>query len=141
MLHAIQSAAARYSRFIEPLASCSIDYYFRVFVRVHESKTAVKQASTKTAMVYHCSGCKSFNLQPIGKPQTANGRFGPAVAPTVGDICKLCQRVYHVSSYDSFVVTKGDFVSLSMYSRLPVHFILNLFITTSFCVVFLTTCT
>jgi tRNA G26 N,N-dimethylase Trm1 len=45
LLHSIQSSAARYRRWIEPLASCSIDFYVRIFIRVHDSASMVRQAA------------------------------------------------------------------------------------------------
>ncbi|KAK6097969.1 RNA methyltransferase tRNA(m5U54)methyltransferase [Batrachochytrium dendrobatidis] len=99
LLHSIQSTAAKYRRTIEPLLSCSIDFYVRVFVRVRDSAALVKQAASKTSMVFHCSGCRSFVLQPIGKlNQKAKGiRYGPAVGPSMDKMCVHCGSICHMA--------------------------------------------
>jgi tRNA (guanine26-N2/guanine27-N2)-dimethyltransferase len=45
VLHALQTSAARYKRVITPLASFSIDFYIRMFVRVHTSPKEVKRTA------------------------------------------------------------------------------------------------
>ncbi|KAF7256544.1 hypothetical protein EG68_07220, partial [Paragonimus skrjabini miyazakii] len=57
LLHAIQSAASRHSRVIEPLLSLSIDFYARVFVRVWTSAGSVKAVAAKHAICFTCTGC------------------------------------------------------------------------------------
>ena len=44
LLYAIETAANRHGRHIQPLLSVSIDFYVRVFVRVYTSSLVVKQA-------------------------------------------------------------------------------------------------
>ncbi|KAI8926939.1 N2,N2-dimethylguanosine tRNA methyltransferase-domain-containing protein [Entophlyctis helioformis] len=89
LLHAIQSAAARCRRGIEPLLSCSIDFYVRVFVR---------EAASKSSLVYHCTGCKSFVLQPLGKvtKRDTSIRYGPSLGPTMDQQCIHCGNPSHV---------------------------------------------
>ena len=41
LLHALDTSAARYRRYIQPVLSCGIDFYVRVFVRVFESPSEV----------------------------------------------------------------------------------------------------
>ncbi|TPX63211.1 hypothetical protein SpCBS45565_g06767 [Spizellomyces sp. 'palustris'] len=98
LLHTVQTSAARYKRCIEPLLSLSIDFYVRIFVRVYTSPALVKKAAGKTSMVYHCSGCRSFVLQPIGKsPQNGDGKkVGAACGPNVGSTCEHCGRRFHI---------------------------------------------
>jgi tRNA (guanine26-N2/guanine27-N2)-dimethyltransferase len=67
LLHSIQSTAAKYKRCIEPLMSCSIDYYVRVFVRVWSDVKVVKQCSVKSSFLTFCQGCKLFQVQHFGK--------------------------------------------------------------------------
>lgn len=43
VLHTLATSAARYGRYIEPLLSLSIDFYVRLFVRVHSSPIDVKK--------------------------------------------------------------------------------------------------
>ena len=47
--------------------SLSIDFYVRVFVRVHTSAETVKDSATKQMYVYQSSGCDSFYTQPVGR--------------------------------------------------------------------------
>ncbi|KAI9205119.1 N2,N2-dimethylguanosine tRNA methyltransferase [Polychytrium aggregatum] len=92
-LHTIQTSAARHKRYIVPLASCSIDFYIRMFVRVYTSPQEVKKLASKTAMVYHCNGCRSFVTQPIGK-YVENGnsvKGGPANGPLAAQACGFCE--------------------------------------------------
>jgi tRNA G26 N,N-dimethylase Trm1 len=44
VLHAISTSAARYGRYIHPVLSLSIDFYVRMFVRVHAAPIEVKKA-------------------------------------------------------------------------------------------------
>lgn len=88
VLHSIESAANRYQRHIVPIASCSIDFYVRVFVRVFKSPVNVKQAMTKLSYVYQCVNCDSFHLQKLG---AAHGNtFHASRAPVVGQECDQC---------------------------------------------------
>jgi len=98
LLHAVQSSAARYRRTIVPLLSCSIDFYIRVFVKVYTSASMVKQAASKSSMVYHCTGCKSFAINPLGKClQNGNNRvYKVNTGPTVNSTCNICGSKYHI---------------------------------------------
>ncbi|VDO05284.1 unnamed protein product [Rodentolepis nana] len=58
LLHAIQQAASRHDKVIEPLLSLSIDFYARVFVRVRSSASGVKHIASRLAIVYSCTGCQ-----------------------------------------------------------------------------------
>lgn len=42
VLAAIESQANRYKRYIEPLLGVAVDFYLRVFVRVHNSPAEVR---------------------------------------------------------------------------------------------------
>ncbi|VDD90476.1 unnamed protein product [Enterobius vermicularis] len=67
LLKALDSHANRYARYIEPLLSLSIDFYVRVFVRLHTSAHHAKDSITKAANVLACVGCHSLQLQPLAK--------------------------------------------------------------------------
>jgi tRNA (guanine26-N2/guanine27-N2)-dimethyltransferase len=97
LLGTIQSSAARYRRSIEPMMSCSIDYYVRIFVVVRNDATVVKQASSKTSLLYYCQSCKSFETQPIGKfIRTEKGsKYGPC-AVNISPDCMQCGSKYHI---------------------------------------------
>lgn len=93
ILQCIESHANRYSRYIEPLISLSIDFYFRVFVRVRSGQGKVKRSASKMAMVYSCRGCGSFSLQKIGEMTPTKGdnfKYSPAFGPPVTDTCEHC---------------------------------------------------
>lgn len=93
LLNAIQSHAARYSRYIVPVLSMSIDFYFRVFVRVYSGQYKAKFSAAKSGLVYHCIGCGSFIAQPLGLTLPAKGdnvKFTPAHAPPVKELCEHC---------------------------------------------------
>ncbi|KAF0691189.1 Aste57867_17537 [Aphanomyces stellatus] len=98
VLHSIESAAAKYGKYIVPIVSCSIDFYVRVFVRVYKSPVNVKASMTKQSYVYQCTGCDSFHLQSLGK---FNGKTYHAsfVEPSVvGDgTCDQCGRRFKMS--------------------------------------------
>ncbi|KAI9595646.1 N2,N2-dimethylguanosine tRNA methyltransferase [Syncephalis fuscata] len=114
VLHSLQTSAARYKRCITPLASFSIDFYIRMFVRVHTSPKGVKQVANKTAMIYHCTGCRSFTEQPLGKI-TTNGtqeKFGVASAPTANSPCQYCGHTLHIGGpYWSAPIHNAEFLS------------------------------
>ncbi|ORY00484.1 N2,N2-dimethylguanosine tRNA methyltransferase [Basidiobolus meristosporus CBS 931.73] len=98
VLNSLQASAARYKRQIVPLMSCSIDFYVRLFVRVFTSPAEVKKYASKTSMVYHCTGCKSFQTQPLGKI-TIDGnstKYGPMTGPAVNGLCEHCGSKHHV---------------------------------------------
>ena len=45
VLNTISTSAARYGRYIEPLLSLSIDFYVRIFVRIHAAPVEVKKVA------------------------------------------------------------------------------------------------
>ncbi|KAI9249791.1 N2,N2-dimethylguanosine tRNA methyltransferase [Phascolomyces articulosus] len=99
VLNTLQTSAGRYKRHIVPLMSCSIDFYLRVFVRVYTSPQGVKKAASKTAIMYECSGCHSYAVQPLGKIQikdNGNERHVPGTGPPVDEHCRNCGNTHHV---------------------------------------------
>ncbi|KAI9723099.1 MAG: RNA methyltransferase tRNA(m5U54)methyltransferase [Chrysothrix sp. TS-e1954] len=105
ILHSIATTAARYGIAIEPLLSLSIDFYVRVFVRIHHSSAEVKLLAAKTMLVYGCDqGCGSWELQHIGRTQSFKAKNdtqvfkhslaqGPSSTPT----CEHCGFKTHLS--------------------------------------------
>ena len=93
LLAAVETAAARAGRTIEPLLSASIDFYARVFVRVRAAPGAAKSLPLRLAHVYQSVGCDSFHLQRVGRDASKPNRHGArdpnnakvvaAVAPAV----------------------------------------------------------
>ena len=45
VLNTITTSASRYGRYIEPLLSLSVDFYVRLFVRLHSAPIEVKKAA------------------------------------------------------------------------------------------------
>eukprot|EP00047_Mylnosiga_fluctuans_P012301 m.25284 g.25284 ORF g.25284 m.25284 type:complete len:645 (-) comp4140_c0_seq2:811-2745(-) len=98
VLSSISSHASRYRRYITPLMSCSIDFYVRIFVRVHTSAALMKRAASKVGSVYQCTGCDSFALQPNGRiVETGKSiKFKPAMGPPVDRHCDECGNSFHI---------------------------------------------
>ena len=98
ILQCLDSHANRYSRYIVPLISLSVDFYFRVFVQVFESQKQVKQSCTKKAMVHECVGCGAFELQPLAQAVPTRGednfKFLPGIGPPVPQECEHCGHHY-----------------------------------------------
>lgn len=90
VLGALELAAARANKAITPVLSLSIDFYVRVFVRVHASPAAAKLASTRLATVWQSANCDSFHLQPLGRLVSRGGkpaRLAPPSGPPVPPVC------------------------------------------------------
>ena len=98
ILHTIATTAARYGLAIEPLLSLSIDFYVRIFVRIHRSPGEVKFLASKTMVVYGCdNGCGAWSIQHLAKARgkiAKNGdtiyNFTSALAPSVDRLCEHC---------------------------------------------------
>lgn len=106
ILHAIASSAARYGLAIEPLLSLSIDFYARVFVKIHKSPADVKFLAGKTMVVYSCDqGCGAWETQLLARNLLKPNKSGKgtywkhvfAQAPTVGQECQHCGRNRHLA--------------------------------------------
>lgn len=99
VLHTVATSAARYGRYIEPLLSLSIDFYLRIFVRVHTKPLEVKKLPSKTGLVYTCTGCQNWAEHRMGRVSNVDGRekFHPSQVPQVGSSCSECGSRYHVS--------------------------------------------
>lgn len=96
MLGTIASAAARYKKAIEPVLSLSIDYYFRVFVRITTSPLKVKELAANTMLSYHCVGCGYQVDQRLGRLNGKNHQT-PRVSKLPGENCNYCDRVFHLA--------------------------------------------
>lgn len=73
LLDLIISAAARCGRSVEPLLCLSIDFYFRLFVRVHDKACLSKITAASTSLVFYSQSSASFWLQPMGIIQENKG--------------------------------------------------------------------
>uniref|UniRef100_A0A093XHK6 tRNA (guanine(26)-N(2))-dimethyltransferase n=1 Tax=Talaromyces marneffei PM1 TaxID=1077442 RepID=A0A093XHK6_TALMA len=105
ILHAIASAAAKYGLSVEPLLSLSIDYYARVFVRVHKSPIEVKALSSTTMLMYSCdSGCGAWTTQYLTNTKVKTAKDGHVhtnyclgQAPTTSPCCEHCGFKTHLA--------------------------------------------
>ncbi|KAI3643786.1 hypothetical protein MP228_009950 [Amoeboaphelidium protococcarum] len=101
LLNFIKTCAAKYKRHIEPLLSVSVDYYVRVFVRVHDNAAEALKLCASTSTLYQCCGCKSYELAPFGTfadPSSRGGaKFSYGRLPAgMSDKCSQCDAVYHI---------------------------------------------
>lgn len=62
-----ERTANKYKKYIQPLLSCSIDFYTRIFIRVCESSKMVKESCLKFSTILKCVECKSFIDHPLMK--------------------------------------------------------------------------
>ncbi len=98
ILHAVATSAARYGIAIEPLLSLSVDFYIRVFVRIHRSPADVKFLASKTMMVYNCDvGCGAWSTQHFARLKEKKAKNGDtfythtsALAPSANVLCEHC---------------------------------------------------
>lgn len=101
LLKCIESHANRYGRYIKPLLSISADFYIRVFVRIFTSSLACKTSCTRQSVVFQCTGCNSFTLQPLGVSKANEGKpnsvkFGIPTGPFVETNCQHCNHKHHM---------------------------------------------
>jgi tRNA (guanine26-N2/guanine27-N2)-dimethyltransferase len=106
ILHAIESAAARYGLAMEPLLSLSIDFYVRVFVRIRKSPASVKFQAGKSMIAYNCdNGCGAWATQMLAKNKCAPNKKGGgtfykhviASGPPSDKNCEHCGSLMHIS--------------------------------------------
>lgn len=97
ILGTIASAAARYKKAIEPVLSLSIDYYFRVFVRVTTRPLEVKNLASLTMLAYHCVGCGQTIEQRLGRVCDKKKFQTPRIAQIPGEHCQYCERPFHLA--------------------------------------------
>ncbi|TIB76715.1 catalase-domain-containing protein [Wallemia mellicola] len=104
ILNSLSQSAARYGRYIEPLMSLSIDFYVRMWVRVHDGSGEVKKAFSKTGSVHVCSFCRQHAIQPFGRitvktneKGNTSSRFQAAQAINQSDKCSECGAQYHTN--------------------------------------------
>lgn len=105
ILHAIATTAARYGIAIEPLLSLSIDFYARLFIRIHKRQADVKLLASKTMLVYSCDhGCGAWTTQRSVRSTQQEARNGEvyfkhsfAQGPTSTPNCKHCGFKTHLA--------------------------------------------
>eukprot|EP00056_Hartaetosiga_gracilis_P003252 m.61377 g.61377 ORF g.61377 m.61377 type:complete len:552 (-) comp11386_c1_seq1:821-2476(-) len=99
LLGLTSTIASRYGRSIQPLISCSIDFYTRVFVRVHDGAAKAKLSATKMAHYYQCTFCQNHYTPPMGRQREGKRggkKFVPGQAPPISQHCSNCNRVFQM---------------------------------------------
>jgi tRNA (guanine26-N2/guanine27-N2)-dimethyltransferase len=86
LLQCIESHANRHRKHITPLLSLSIDFYVRVFVRIHTNANQVKETpSQRLGYIWQSCGCDAYWIQPVGSKKV-NGnsvKYAPAHGPVM----------------------------------------------------------
>ncbi|XP_043273712.1 probable tRNA (guanine(26)-N(2))-dimethyltransferase [Venturia canescens] len=95
LLQHISTHAGRYGRYIVPLLSISVDFYIRVFVRVHVGQLQCKNNTSQLGMVYQCNGCESIAIHRLGL-RKQDGAYKLPNGPPVDRLCKFCQHSHHM---------------------------------------------
>jgi tRNA (guanine26-N2/guanine27-N2)-dimethyltransferase len=102
ILHAVAASAAKYGIAIEPLLSLSIDFYARLFIRIHKKQQEVKLLAGTTMLVYSCDhGCGAWTTQLLARNQAKESKSGEAFfkhgfAPNVAPNCDHCGSKTHL---------------------------------------------
>ncbi len=96
ILNLIASTAAKYKKTIEPMLSLSIDYYFRVFVKVKTSPINVKNHASETMLTYGCNGCGHKIVQPLGMKNNTKFQY-PKLQGPISSNCQYCGISYNVA--------------------------------------------
>jgi len=100
LLQSIESAANRYGRYIEPLLTLSVDFYARVFLKVHTSQAKCKLTTSKLGYVYQCTGCEALSYHRLGKATPhengKNMKLSLVTGPPVGKTCEECNSPFHI---------------------------------------------
>jgi tRNA (guanine26-N2/guanine27-N2)-dimethyltransferase len=105
ILQAIASSGAKYGIAIEPLLSLSIDFYVRLFVRIHKEQKDVKLLAGSTMLVYSCDhGCGAWTTQLLARNTAKESRIGDlyfkhsfAQGPSATPNCEHCGTKTHLS--------------------------------------------
>lgn len=105
ILNSLAMTAGKYGAAIEPLLSLSIDFYARVFVRVHRSPAQVKLLGANSMVLYNCdSGCGAWKTQPLASVRRKQDRrgnpiyhHGLAQGPVAGSHCEHCGFKTHLA--------------------------------------------
>uniref|UniRef100_A0A7S3G7D6 tRNA (guanine(26)-N(2))-dimethyltransferase n=4 Tax=Palpitomonas bilix TaxID=652834 RepID=A0A7S3G7D6_9EUKA len=88
-----------------------MDFYIRVFVRVRTSAAGVKDSPLLASRVYQCTGCGTFELEPVAK--FGNSKYTPATGPKVGQSCPQCGGKWHIGG----PIYNGDIHTPSFVDR------------------------
>ncbi len=105
ILHAVAAAGAKYGIAIEPLLSLSIDFYARLFIRIHKQQKDVKLLAGTTMIVYSCDhGCGAWTTQLLAKNNAQKSKNGESYfkhsysqGPSATPFCEHCGTKTHLS--------------------------------------------
>ncbi len=86
VLGAMVTTAARYKRKIKVLASFSIDFYYRVFVRVDDDAQGANESVRDIGVLMQCCNCEAFEMVRLGRPDTPTAQTSSGVAAAATEI-------------------------------------------------------
>ncbi|KAK1443679.1 hypothetical protein BgAZ_205550 [Babesia gibsoni] len=90
LLYTIATTASKYQRVVEPMISCSVDFYVRVFVRVTNNTQKCKELSQNAGLLLLCAQCDSFSIVKLG--EFSEPRQRPAsLPPHLRGVCDECE--------------------------------------------------
>lgn len=75
LLNSIETVANKYKRYIEPWVSLSVDFYIRVFIRIHFSPSEVKLSCLKRIMIYQSLHCPTFYFENLITKKIVNKKL------------------------------------------------------------------
>lgn len=104
IIHSIATTASKYGIAIEPLLSLSIDFYARVFIRIHKRPNEVKLLAGTTMVTYTCDqGCGAWTTQTLSRNVAKEDRAGNTIykhsfsqAPSISPYCEHCGLKMHL---------------------------------------------
>lgn len=67
VFNAIQAAANRHGRAVEPIVCVKIDFYVRLFVRVLDSRSLAQKTPSLSSLVFQCAECGTHRFQSLGR--------------------------------------------------------------------------
>jgi len=96
VLNTIQSHALKYKRVIEPLVSIFVDFYVRIFVRVHTSSLESKSGFSRVGYGFQCNGCESLYFQKLGtiEPQGRGVKYKVSNGFPIEGNCEHCDNSF-----------------------------------------------
>lgn len=104
LLQTVANTAARYKKSIEPLLSLSIDYYFRLVIKVTTNALAVKNVASDTMLTFHCIGCGNRHNQPLGRKiqpeptsKSKNPKYQNPKSLINTNECEYCESNYNIA--------------------------------------------
>lgn len=91
LLNCIATTASKYQRIIEPLISCSIDFYVRVFVRISYNPEMCKKVISNSGLLLLCSQCSSFEIIKLGEYEHGTKQKPTSLPSNLTGKCKECE--------------------------------------------------